>query len=587
MRRTATLCVGLGSFLAVLGSLIPVLARQQQTPPAPSFRSRVSVVPVDVRVVDGNGKPVTGLNARDFVVSEDGTPQELRHFSEYALVPEQTASNLPPALYGQQGNALAPQKARIFLFVLGRGRLQEPSKAMDALLRFVREGLLPQDQVALLAWNRATSFTTDHQKVERTIERFKNLHSEIEAQLAEWVAGQEVYGTRQPTPAIQKRIDDVFHDPGATSGAEDTRLGADTVRSSITAVDTHALAAPLDETARRDAGRFNVTFEQFVKDSIQRDQDLGNLYTGIEYLRYIDGEKHLVFLTQGGIVLDRMDDDLSLAAMANDARVALDTVQTGGLAGAPAPSVWGFKPSLMEQAETIARNQGKPNIREELAFQTLRNLSQLTGGVSSVAAFAGPAFARLDEVTRGGYLLGYYPTNGTWNGKYRKIRVTVNRRGLTAMFRHGYYARDVVAPLDRRSFVTFNRVTVAGSYDRRLTDLKVSLKVEDSAGPAPGAAVAVVEVMIDLSHVAFTTEGDRHVASLDVNIFCGDDKERLVGESWQKADLRLTDATFERLRRDGYVHRTSIPLKGKARYVKAVVYDYASDLIGSAMASSK
>jgi hypothetical protein len=73
------------------------------------------------------------------------------------------------------------------------------------------------------------------------------------------------------------------------------------------------------------------------------------------------------------------------------------------------------------------------------------------------------------------------------------------------------------------------------------------------------------------------------VASLDVDVFCGDDKENLVGESWEKANLTLKEETYQRLLRDGFVHTTRIRLKGPARYVKAVVYDYAADLLGSAV----
>ena len=37
--------------------------------------------------------------------------------------------------------------------------------------------------------------------------------------------------------------------------------------------------------------------------------DLRSLYTGIEYLRYIGGEKRLVFVTQRGLFLPRLEDD--------------------------------------------------------------------------------------------------------------------------------------------------------------------------------------------------------------------------------------------------------------------------------------
>src|SRR5512145_2438284 len=45
-------------------------------PPAPTFRTGTSLVRVDVQVLD-KGQPVTGLQARDFVLKEEGVAQRI------------------------------------------------------------------------------------------------------------------------------------------------------------------------------------------------------------------------------------------------------------------------------------------------------------------------------------------------------------------------------------------------------------------------------------------------------------------------------------------------------------------------------
>ena len=40
------------------------------------------------------------------------------------------------------------------------------------------------------------------------------------------------------------------------------------------------------------------------------------------------------------------------------------------------------------------------------------------------------------------YTLAYSTTNQTWNGQFRRIKVTVDRPGLQVQYRHGYYAVD-------------------------------------------------------------------------------------------------------------------------------------------------
>src|SRR5262245_143815 len=64
----------------------PCLLVAQQPSPAPSqqatFRTSTLLIVQTVTVKDKNGKPVPGLTARDFVVTEDGVPQDIA-FVEY------------------------------------------------------------------------------------------------------------------------------------------------------------------------------------------------------------------------------------------------------------------------------------------------------------------------------------------------------------------------------------------------------------------------------------------------------------------------------------------------------------------------
>ena len=181
---------------------------------------------------------------------------------------------------------------------------------MDALLRFVREQLLPQDQAALLAWNRATSFTTDHQKLLRTIERFRAGHEDIEALLVRRAIGLQGMYKEVPRPRRPfKEIDELFYGPGgfvarklapaavtdAARVADDTRRITDALqRAEILSTQAIPQADGVTELALRKADLYSTSFEQYVADANQRAQDLSCLYTGIEYMRYLEGEKHLV-----------------------------------------------------------------------------------------------------------------------------------------------------------------------------------------------------------------------------------------------------------------------------------------------------
>jgi VWFA-related protein len=532
-------------------------------------------------------------------------PQKVSHFSEHALAPETPDPGAKPRLRQAENAELIPQKQRIFLIVLGRGRLQEPSKGMDALLRFVREQLLPQDQVAVLAYNRATDFTADHEKVAQTLDRFRRGHENVETLIAHQFdprSLQAQYGSREISPSTQRLIEEMLHGPGtapvrklppalvtaAARMAEDARRGTDALQGAEIASSHGELKSVFDETILRDAERFDATLEQYVSGNIRAEQDLTNIYTGIEYMRYLQGEKHLIFVTEEGVMLPRVEDDFSMAAMANDARVVLDMIQTGGVPGPPPPGVFGGGADLSTQWAQSAKRGPGPSLTQLSALATLRTASKLTGGVSSTMAYANRALDRINEVTRSGYILGYYPANTNWNGKYRRIEIRVNRTGATVLFRHGYYGRDMVVPLNRRAFLTFNRVAAASYYERDLRDIPITVNASiEKRLDRTAAGEAVVVIRIDLSGVPFETVGDRHMAALDIDVFCGSDKEDLVGESWEKADLRLKEETYQQLLKSGFLHTTRIALKAPARYIKVVVYDYASDRLGSAMIKVK
>src|SRR5882724_11909079 len=70
---------------AIFVALVTALA-QTQTPPATDppdtvIRINVNLVQVDAVVTDSKGHPVTDLKASDFIVLQDGKPQNISNFS--------------------------------------------------------------------------------------------------------------------------------------------------------------------------------------------------------------------------------------------------------------------------------------------------------------------------------------------------------------------------------------------------------------------------------------------------------------------------------------------------------------------------
>jgi hypothetical protein len=307
-----------------------------------------------------------------------------------------------------------------------------------------------------------------------------------------------------------------------------------------------------------------------VSGSVQTSEDLGNLYTGIEYLRYLEGEKHLIFVTEFGMNLGRVEGETRLAARANHARVVIDTIQTGGIDPGPLPTV-SSPPTPIPGMNFTFMDMGR--------ISGLKNISDLTGGQSATRVYTKPAVDRIDTATKFGYLLGYYPSNTARDTRYRRIVVRVNRPGVTVLYRHGYFADDVPPPVDRRAFLTERRIAAATNYAEDLSDIKLTVKA--STTKVQGGTDVALDVVIDLSRVSFTVKDDRHVASLEFALACGDEKERVIGRSRQTLDLKLKEDTFQRYSREGFPLNAFMSSSVKPRFVKLVVYDYEADLVGS------
>ena len=50
---------------------------QEPQPPRTTFKSNVDLVPVDVNVVDRDGRPVADLRVEDFTLAVDGKPRRI------------------------------------------------------------------------------------------------------------------------------------------------------------------------------------------------------------------------------------------------------------------------------------------------------------------------------------------------------------------------------------------------------------------------------------------------------------------------------------------------------------------------------
>ena len=189
-------------------------------------------------------------------------------------------------------------------------------------------------------------------------------------------------------------------------------------------------------------------------------------------------------------------------------------------------------------------------------------------------------------MTRTGYVLGYYPTNAMLDRRYRNISVRVNRPGVRVLFRHGYFARAELPPLDRKRMLSYNRVTTAAGFGKEVPDIAVTASAVN-AMTADKKREAHLEVQIAPDRLTFSDVDGMKVGAIEIAVFCADANQQLVGQSWNDVALKMTAEAFARFKAQGMTYRERIPVSAQVRHIKVVVYDVGADVLGSAMVKVK
>src|SRR5262245_21061166 len=168
MRTASSGILALACTAALLSGAAPgVLAQQPQPQQAPSFRSGVEVVSLDVGVVDKQGVPIRGLTAADFVVTVAGQQRRVvtAEFVNRDAMPVPTPiQNDGAAISTNQGAGIG----RLYAFIVDQNTLDLGSarRVTNAASPFFsRLTFSDRTALTLLPVGPNISFTWSHDKV--------------------------------------------------------------------------------------------------------------------------------------------------------------------------------------------------------------------------------------------------------------------------------------------------------------------------------------------------------------------------------------------------------------------------------------
>jgi VWFA-related protein len=396
--------------LLVVGQQPPLRApsAQSQVQPAtatPTFSTTTKLVVEEVTVKDKSGKVIPGLKQEDFTVTEDGKPQVIKFF-EYQNVDE-VAAEAPPVVQlaaaeavpklthteisqEKQGDVKYRDRRLLALyFDMSAMPVLDQLRALTAAQEFIRKQMSPADLMAIMRYTGAAvevlqDFTGDRDKLQSTI--------------ATLIVGE----------------------------AENT---GDTTTDASTA-DTGAAFG-------QDDAEFNI---------FTTDRQLSALQTAAKMLGSLNEKKSLIYFASG-LQLNGVDNQAQLRSTINAAiraGVSFWPIDARGLtASAPLGDATRGSPGNAGMYTGAAANAVLTNFQK--SQDTLYTLASDTGGKAMLDYNdLGQGIVNAEKSITSYYIIGYYTTNENPDGKFRRVKVTLNNGVQASLeFRQGYYADKV------------------------------------------------------------------------------------------------------------------------------------------------
>lgn len=502
------------------------------------FSVTTQLVTLNLTARDKDGNLITGLQAADFVVTEDGRKQKLascdyEQLDNTALaalreLPAEVSRKSAPATAAATAAAqpaMAKYKDRrllVLYFDMTAMPLEDQLRAQESALRFVRTEMTAADTVAVM------SFTSQL----KLLQDFTTGRDLIAAAIQSLIAGE---GSDLAATA---------DDPSVTGAA-------------YTADDTE----------------FNI---------FNADRKLVALQSAIKSIGVLPEKKALMYFSSG-FTKSGLDNEAQMRATTNAAiryNVALFPVDARGLS---ASALTGDASKSPASASVALNNAGVQAYGKLQASQeTLHTLAADTGGkelIDSNDLALGVVQAQKEIGNY--YLLTYQSTNPALDGSFRRIKVELagnSHKSAHLEYRAGYFAskefKDFTAA-DRES-----RLQEALLLGDPITDLPLELEL-NYFHLAQDRYFVPLEAKIPGSQIDLAKHGDMESVRLDFVGQVTDSKGKVVKQVRDNLEVKLKGVTAAELAARNLAYDSGFELAPGTYTVKFLACENVGGKIGT------
>ena len=602
--------------LVVLAGAL-VAAQQPSTPSKDSgmvLRVTTRMVLVDAVVLDKEGHPVKGLKPDDFTVTENGVRQHIASFSERLSERANAAPPpvLPPHVTTNRPAVTQPNAESGTVAVLLLDGLNTPPQdqiyVKQQMLKFLARQYDPNTKLAVITLtNKLTvlqNFTQDPLLLRAVLDRYLGQTPAVARR-----GGQtETASASVPPPTVNLP-------PQATGGP--TGSGPDPGLPATLAAG--GANASIFEDIAYMTDRFERESENFALDT-RVSVTLAALEEIARFMSGQSGRKVLLWFSTGfpfSVVGDSPsameserdygDQIRRTINLLNDAHIATYTIDAGGLvpSGLGDPSLSGRDPGKVVLGIDTNRASAAESFQRFSTHDAMETIARDTGGRYFNGNDLDQAIQSALRESSSYYMLGYYPSNKKWDGKFRNVKLQVDQPGTQLRYRRGYFA---VNPSDWKKG-NGEQTLAAALTGNSLPSTEVTFMAR--ALPPQPDSDTVVEFAIDPSTLLFRTEsgnlqtesgnrrtesgnrrtesgnlqaesGSFHHCSLQFEVEAFTPEGKLVKAQVQTAEASLPEPTYERVRKQELPMNVPIRLAPGKYILRLGVRDNLTGLFGTA-----
>jgi VWFA-related protein len=445
MRRRLTACV-VGCFLL---SASP--SGRQQAPP--TFKSGVSIVTIDVTVLDKDGRPVPGLTAADFEVKLNGTVQPVRAaaFVQAATGPAPTAAaqisvSEPPA-FTRSGRTVTnvvprpaavppppvadtPGEPRVFIILVDD--LSFPAtrgKTLFAAARRFLDRLPASDLIGVTTTSGAAGTvnpTADRGAVRAALEKVVGEFNDPRFLRSNRSAPSGKFSGADGGPSIDEALDIDGPNPGLIKeviirecfNGDRTVVNSQSIEAIIAA---NQCASDMVSESRRIAG--------LTRQTVAR--QIGGYLGVIKAMSVASGIRHLILLSDGLAIQKEAANLSTVARAAAEAGVQVSVMMEESDINLADPGRRDAGAGVPQQVD-VGQAQRRRN-DDKIFMDGAQTVADMTGGIFyRVIGTPDPSFDRIAAASSAVYRLGIEPPANVAPGRTFTVVASVKQKpGLT------------------------------------------------------------------------------------------------------------------------------------------------------------